>query len=175
MIHVSWYGAVAYCDWRSMQYGCPRAYDHSTWLCNGGDPYRAAGFRLPTDAEWEYAAQYNDERIYPWGNRLPNYSRANYSDNVGWTSVVGSYPAAPADLDLYDMAGNVWEWCNDWEACDLGTVAATDPTGPDTSMYRILRGGSWHLFASELRCAYRFHYNPSSTSHYIGFRCARTQ
>jgi len=181
---VSWYGAVRYCDWLSMQEGLPRAYEHSgDWSCNGGDPYGASGYRLPTDAEWEYAAQYDDERIYPWGNEAPDCSRANfYHTNfcVGWTSPVGSYAGAPSiggEL-LYDAAGNVWEWCNDWHTCDLGTAPQTDPVGwgggppyPD----RVLRGGSWYNI-NYLRCSYRYNfYPPSYTSYGMGFRCARSQ
>ena len=98
---VTWYGAVAYCDWLSLQAGAPRAYNHVTWTCNGGDPYTAAGYRLPTDAEWEYAAQYDDERIYPWGNESPTCRRANWWGQLGgcvsWTSPVGSYPAEKLD------------------------------------------------------------------------------
>jgi len=170
---VTWYGAVAYCDWLSLQAELPRAYNHSTWQCNGGDPYGAQGYRLPTDAEWEYAAQWDDERIYPWGNEDPDCSRANYAICVGWTSPVGSYPDAPAVLGLSDMAGNVWEWCNDWHVCDLGTSPVTDPPGPASGSTRVLRGGSWDYY-DYLRCAFRYHYNPYCSYFYIGFRASRT-
>ena len=172
---VTWYGAVRYCDWLSMQEGLPRAYEHSgDWSCNGGDPYGAAGYRLPTDAEWEYAAQYNDDRTYPWGDGSPNSSRANYYSNVGWTTPVGIYPAAPVSLDLYDMAGNVWEWCDDGYTCNLGTSPQTDPAGPSSGSSRVLRGGSWAHYESVLRCAFRSYHTPSLT-YYVGFRCVRSQ
>ncbi|MFH1279665.1 MAG: SUMF1/EgtB/PvdO family nonheme iron enzyme [Candidatus Eisenbacteria bacterium] len=176
LVAVSWYGAAAYCDWVSMEAGLTRAYSHSTWQCNGGNPYTAAGYRLPTDAEWEFAAQYDDERIYPWGNDSPSCSRANYFGCVGSTSVVGSYPAAPSSLGLYDMAGNVWEWCNDWQLCDLGTFSVTDPTGPGSGSYRLLRGGSWVSYVGSLRCSARDGYvYPWLTGSDYGFRCARSQ
>jgi len=176
---VTWYGAVRYCDWLSLQAGLPRAYQHTgNWACNGGDPYGAQGYRLPTDAEWEYAAQWDDERIYPWGNEGPDCSRANFHPStgycVGWTSPVGSYPNAPAALGLSDMAGNVWEWCNDWHVCNLGTVPVTDPTGPGSGTYRVLRGGSWHDNVNYLRCANRYGYYPYYSNILIGFRAART-
>jgi len=181
MIEVSWYGAAAYCDWLSLQAGLVRAYDHSTWECNGGNPYTAVGYRLPTDAEWEYAAQYDDERIYPWGNEDPDCSRANYYGGdpccVGWTTPVGSYPGAPliGEDPLYDMAGNVWEWCNDWWVCDLGTDPQTDPPGPGAGSYRVLRGGSWYDGGYGLRCATRNYIYPSNTYENNGFRCVRSQ
>jgi len=174
---VSWYGAVRYCDWLSMREGLPRAYEHSgEWSCNGGDPYGAQGYRLPTDAEWEYAAQYDDERIYPWGDESPNSGRANYGFDVDWTTPAGSYPAAPASLELYDMAGNLWEWCNDWFTCSLGTSSQTDPTGPGLGSKRVLRGSSWYHGGNSLRCADRINaLYPSNTSHTDGFRCVRSQ
>ena len=176
MVRVSWYGAAAYCDWLSMQHGLPRAYDHSSWLCNGGDPYGAAGYRLPTDAEWEFAAQHDDERVFPWGDEPPDSSRSSCYDSAsGSSSVVGSYPAAPESLGLYDMAGNVWEWCNDWHTCDLDSALVQDPTGPSTGMYRVLRGGGWSSHQPSLRCAGRHRIYPWMTSNGSGFRFARSK
>ncbi|MBN2564916.1 MAG: SUMF1/EgtB/PvdO family nonheme iron enzyme [Candidatus Eisenbacteria bacterium] len=180
VIEVTWYGAARYCDWLSMQESLPRAYEHSgDWSCNGGNPYGAAGYRLPTDAEWEYAAQYDDERIYPWGNEAPDCSRANFYNGyycVGWTSPVGSYPDAPASLGLSDMAGNVWEWCNDWHVCSLGTATVSDPVGPTSGSGRVLRGGSWYFcgFVLNLRCANRDNISPGFSINNSGFRVART-
>ncbi len=171
---VTWYGAAAYCDWLSLRAGLPRAYNHSTWQCNGGDPYSAQGYRLPTDAEWEYAAQWDDERIYPWGNEAPDCNRANYEGCVNWTLPVGSCPDAPAVPGLSDVAGNVWEWCNDWFVCGLGTSPVTDPPGPTSGTYRVLRGGSWYHTNSYLRCAHRNDYSPYNSEVYIGFRVSKT-
>ncbi len=179
VIVVTWYGAARYCDWMSLQAGLPRAYEHGgDWACNGGDPYGAAGYRLPTDAEWEYAAQWDDERMYPWGNQPASCSLTNYAGGgpfcVGWTSPVGDYPDAPPALGLSDMAGNVFEWCNDWWVCYLGTVPETDPSGPESGTVRTLRGGSWNYTWGYLRCASRVEGTPQGSVAHIGFRVART-
>lgn len=182
VIEATWFGAARYCDWLSIQAGFPRAYEHDgDWLCNGNDPYAAQGYRLPTDAEWEYAAQFDDERIYPWGDEAPDCGGANYRVGapycVGWTSPVGSYPDAPEELGLLDMAGNVWEWCNDRWVCDLGTEPATDPTGgPSSETRRVIHGGSWDHQAVHLRCSYRILGSyPYASNPHIGFRVARTR
>jgi formylglycine-generating enzyme required for sulfatase activity len=172
---VTWYGAARFCDWLSMRAELPRAYEHNgDWSCNERDPYGAQGYRLPTDAEWEFAAQWDDERIYPWGNVQPDCGRANYGGCVNWTSPVGSYPDAPEALGLSDMAGNVWEWCNDRHLCDLGTDPVIDPTGPDEG-HRVRRGSGWAdgniLY---LRCASRYDTPPDHSHRELGFRVAKT-
>ncbi len=181
MKEVTWYGAVAYCDWLSLAEGLLRAYDHSTWACGGGDPYSAAGYRLPTDAEWEYTAQWDDERNYPWGNQHPTCSLSNFDDFgyacVGWTVPVGSYPAGvqPNLLDpIYDLSGNVWEWANDWWICSLGTSPATDPPGAESGSSRVIRGGGWTHRASSLRAASRHYDYPDGSYYNLGFRLARS-
>ena len=177
MKQVTWYGAAAYCDWRSLSEGLPRAYDHATWACGPeGDPYAATGYRLPTDAEWEYAAQWNDERLFPWGDEGPQACvQANYQRCVGWTSPVGSYPAGVQpnlSEPIYDLAGNVWEWANDWWMCGLGTLPETDPRGPGDGFYRVLRGGGWIGGASILYVSYRMDFVPNYRSSATGFRLA---
>ena len=176
MKRVSWYGAARYCDWLSLSEGLRRAYE--SWICGGGDPYSAEGYRLPTDAEWEYAAQWDDERIYPWGDTSPQECvHANYDRCVGWTSPVGSYPSGvqPNLSDpIYDLAGNVREWANDWFECDLGTSPDEDPAGPDSGYSCVLRGGNWLLGASHLRVATRYPGGRHFTDDGIGFRIART-
>ncbi|MBD3368389.1 MAG: SUMF1/EgtB/PvdO family nonheme iron enzyme [Candidatus Eisenbacteria bacterium] len=172
---VSWYGAARFCDWLSLQEELPRAYKHDgDWACNGGDPYDARGYRLPTDAEWEYAAQYDDGRLYPWGYRAPGTDLLNCCREVGWTTPVGSYPPAPASLGLEDMAGNAWEYCNDWHECSLGDTAVTDPAGPRSGIGRVVRGGSWMRYRDVFRRASRFCGAPSGGSDHFAFRVART-
>jgi len=174
---VSWFGAASFADWHSLRCELPPAYDHETWACNGGDPYGAAGFRLPTDAEWEYAAQYDDERIYPWGNNPPSCDHLNYNLCVGWTTPVGTYEGAPVIEGemLFDLGGNVVEWCNDWWQCDLGAAPATDPAGPPAGEDRVFRGGTYYTSADLVRVAARLQGgHPQATGVGVGFRIART-
>jgi len=177
---VTWFGAACYCDWLSLRAGLTPAYDHTDWSCGPDpatlNPYAAEGFRLPTDAEWEYAAQFDDERFYPWGNEDPDCTRANYNMCLGWTTPVGSYEGLPmlAEHGLYDMAGNVYEWCNDWWIENLGSAPVADPVGPETGSQRVLRGGSLSDPGAQLACAYRGRHEPQHHAWDFGFRIART-
>jgi formylglycine-generating enzyme required for sulfatase activity len=179
--YVTWYGSVAYCDWMSLQQGLPRAYSHSTWQCNGGIPYAATGYRLPTEAEWEYACRAGTQTPFNTGSCLDAGTEANYygpepytgcliGPYVGWTVPVGNNPANA--LGLYDMHGNVYEWCNDRYSTYGGTVS--DPAGPGTGYYRVFRGGYWYDYAQYCRSAYRSLSYPSSAAAYIGFRPVRS-
>jgi len=142
---VSWDDASAYCAWR--------------------------GKRLPTEAEWERAARGVAEGArYPWGDREPSKTDARFN------SVEGPVPVgqfAPNYFDLYDVAGNVWEWCADWYEKDFYTRSPPEnPSGAATGMYRVLRGGSWADEPKYLTCAYRSWARSSERGPNIGFRCA---
>ncbi len=131
-----------------------------------------AGKRLPTEAEWEYAARgglvAND---FPFGSKIDS-SKANYNRKYKGIIEVGSFE--PNAYGLYDMAGNVWEWVSDYYSTTYyGESAKENPKGPDNGRFRIIRGGSWHSGAMCLRVYYRNALSPSWVDFAVGFRCAK--
>ena len=128
-------------------------------------------FRLPTEAQWEYAAR--------GGNKSKGYtySGSNAIDDVAWhwyNSDRTTHPVktkAPNELGIYDMSGNVWEWCSDWYG-DYSSAAQTDPTGPATGYYRVGRGGSWDNDATYCRVAFRGNSTPTNRFSHLGLRLA---
>lgn len=134
-------------------------------------------FRLPTEAEWEYACRAGTTTQFYWGDD-PNYSQigdyAWYWDNSGIrTHEVGL--KLPNAWGLYDMSGNVWEWCQDWWSSLYPSGDQVDPTGEESGSYRVLRGGDWGYYSPwNCRSAYRGRYDPGSRGDDGGFRLART-
>jgi formylglycine-generating enzyme required for sulfatase activity len=184
MNRVSWYGACAFANGRGRDEGLPPCYDELTWACD----FTALGYRLPTEAEWEYAArggEHTPSFMYPWGDGIDG-SNANYQSSGDpnesgspETTPVGYYDGnqVPPGVDmangygLYDVSGNVWEWCWDWYDGSYYSNSPTDnPTGPQTGTYRVFRGGSWSGGTSNLRSAERAYDVPPYRTSYVGFR-----
>ena len=173
VVHIAWYDALAYCKW--------------------------AGKRLPTEAEWEFAARGNqEEKIYPWGNDSITAIHANYwqgefpIDNTSADKYIRTSPAktfSPNSIGLYDMAGNVWEWTSDWYHFHHYFTAAEktlsdNPKGPLTSFdpdeptvpKKVIRGGSFlcnDSYCSGYRVAARMKSSPDTGTEHTGFRCVR--
>ena len=164
-VEVSWYGANTFCEYY--------------------------GKRLPTEAEWEKAARGGcevggipfvcedpaDERTFPWGEGI-DCNHANYDARdtfcEGETMPVGSYPLGISPYGLYEMAGNVTEWIKDWWGRDYYEYSPyQDPQGPESGVFRVIRGGSWDNSGDDARCSIRNSLNPSNPNHTLGFRCVR--
>ena len=190
VINVSWNDAVAYCNWLSEKEGLEKFYN-----INGRNVtmnWNANGYRLPTEAEWGYAARggnkthgykfagTNDkEELYKYCNYADkntdySWSDKRHNDGYIYTSPVGIY--SPNELYIYDMSGNVWEWCNDWYSSNYyKNSPRNNPKGPSSGSRRVARGGSWDDVPYVCRVAVRnYGVDPSVSDDGLGFRIART-
>jgi formylglycine-generating enzyme required for sulfatase activity len=184
-VEVNWYAAAAYCNWLSEQEGLPLCYpqakasDFRTGMKLHHDYLNRKGYRLPTEAEWEYACRSETRTSYCYGEGtelLRDYATYSGSETLS----VGSLK--PNDFGLFDMHGNLWEWCQDpskaypvieADGKPIDDVEDVSSVGNDAEG-RVLRGGSFNNGARFLRSAYRYAFPPDTRFNGLGFRVART-
>lgn len=178
VMNVSWEAAIKFCNWMSTRFGLEKVYDYT--VDSAGNLFiknvnwNANGFRLPTEAEWEFAAK--------GGNKSQGfaYAGSNNLDEVAWYSKNSNgkpYPVGtkkPNELGIYDMLGNAWEWCWDYYDKDYYKKSpANDPKGPDKGSTRVYRGGNFNSDESFVRITRRFSLSPTVKTGMIGIRLAQ--
>jgi len=170
-----WSDAARYCNARSKSEGLEPCYNLQTWKCN----FQANGYRLPTEAEWEYACRAGTATAYSFGNdpsKLKDYGWFEQNSG-GKPQPVGQKP--PNAWGLYDMHGNVWEWCNDFYQVDYYQQSPKEnPSGPKAGDTKVVRGGAWKFSAETCRSGYRYNENPGYADvcfgyDIYGFRCVK--
>ncbi len=185
--NVTWYDALRYCNALSTREGLTPAYS----IGSGGETptvtwnRSASGYRLPTEAEWEYACRAGTTGPFNTGNNITD-SEANCYNHYGYNNksdrIVGGYRRSSAPVrsfkanpwGLFDMHGNVAEWCWDWYG-EYESGEQTNPTGPSTGSFRVNRGGGWNDFPKHIRSAYRSPMADDESGYSIGFRVVRNR
>jgi sulfatase modifying factor 1 len=172
---VRWSDAVRFCNKRSELEGLHPCYDLKTWKCD----FKADGYRLPTEAEWEYACRAGTATSYFFGD-----DSSKLGDYAWFDKNAGGRPRPVAQKlanpwGLFDVCGNVWEWCNDFYKVDYYKESPlSDPKGPDAGQTKVVRGGAWRFSAERCRSGYRYNENPGYADvcfgyDIYGFRCVR--
>ncbi|WP_162459062.1 formylglycine-generating enzyme family protein [Desulfosarcina ovata] len=152
VVEVTWHDAMAYCAWLTAKL------------------FVKGTIALPTEAQWERAARGADGRVYLWGDEKIDPVKANYlATGISSTSPVGCFPKGASANGLFDLSGNVWEWCQDWYG-KYPRKTGPDPTGPSDGSYRVLRGGAWYNPAEFCRAAFRYWLDPGYRFQFFGFR-----
>jgi len=175
---IRWADAARYCNARSHLDGLRPAYDEKTWACD----FSADGYRLPTEAEWEYACRAGSRTQFCFGDSPAALAEVAWFKDTGDR---GPHPVGqkrPNAWGIFDMHGNVWEWCNDFYGEEYyASSPERDPAGPPKGTSRVLRGGCWNSRADLCRSAYRNEEDPGYTDTcfgrdihgFVGFRCVR--
>ncbi|MEY2407547.1 MAG: hypothetical protein QOF48_217 [Verrucomicrobiota bacterium] len=172
---VRWSDAARFCNRRSELEGLLPCYDTNNWQCN----FKSSGYRLPTEAEWEYACRAGTITAFFFGD-----SPAKLGEHAWFDKNAAGHPRPvaqkkPNPWGLYDICGNVWEWCNDFYKVDYYQESShEDPTGPGAGETKVVRGGAWRFSAECCRSGYRYNENPGSSDvcfgyDIYGFRCVR--
>jgi formylglycine-generating enzyme required for sulfatase activity len=159
--HASWYDAVAFCRWLTAQlFPFPPSLRSWPEKGSGDDGWE---IRLPTEWEWQWAAQGSDGREYPWGNGFDKSKCNTGESSIGRTTPVDNYPSGASPFGVMDMAGNVWEWClNEYENPENIGLTGDGP--------RVVRGGSWFYDQYDARAVFRFSWYPAIRDNRHGFR-----
>ncbi|MBN1126661.1 MAG: formylglycine-generating enzyme family protein [Sedimentisphaerales bacterium] len=172
---IRWSDAVKYCNQRSILEGLEPCYDLKTWQCN----FDSNGYRLPTEAEWEYACRAGTQTVYFFGNDASKLTEYAWFDKNSDRHPHPVGQKQPNSWGLYDMCGNVWQWCNDFYQVDYYQKSPLEnPRGPEEGQSKVVRGGAWKFSDQNCRSGYRYNENPGYVDvcfgyDIYGFRCVR--
>ena len=182
---IHWHEAAAYCNALSALrgvgpcYSCSGVKDAVSCKQTGADINTCKGFRLPTEAEWEYAARAGTTTVFFAGSISSCMTTDATAGEISWYKVNSTGTTHPVGQKkknawgLYDVAGNVYEWTNDWYESARTTKASTNPAGPASGSEKVFRGGSWYHNAEHARSANRERFTPTKRFTFVGFRCVR--